>query len=94
MRIQALIILVLLTTGCTQFPEVENATGAEAEAADYPDLVPLDPLLSQVVASETDLAAEEEQLQARASGLQARANRLRGSVLASEERNRLEESLQ
>jgi len=62
---------------CTQFPDLDGATSALAEAAEYPALVPLDPLLRQRVPPAADVAAPQN-LSARAEALRARAARLRG----------------
>ncbi|MBW4708474.1 hypothetical protein KX928_11840 [Roseobacter sp. YSTF-M11] len=94
MRISACVVLALVTSACAQFPEVDNATPPGAEVAAYPDLVPLDPLIDEVAATQTDIPESEAQLEARVASLQARANALRGSVLGSSDRRRLEESLQ
>ncbi|MDW3182164.1 hypothetical protein [Roseobacter sp.] len=94
MRLAALLILILGTVGCVQFPEIDDATGQAARDADFPDLIPFDPLLASTEASQTESAGTQDQIEARVTGLQARAAGLRGSVLSSQERNRLEEEVQ
>lgn len=85
----ALILSLALLTGCTAFPELEATTSAEARAAPYPRLVPLEPLIA--AAQETALAPETgARLAARAAALRGRAARLRRSqVLSPAERGRL-----
>lgn len=94
MRLAFLLSLIAAVAGCVQFPEVEDATGRAAEEADYPDLIPFDPLLDAIDTSEADTAQTQAQLEARASGLQARAATLRGTVLSGEDRRRLEDEVQ
>lgn len=75
----ALILSLALLTGCTQFPELEAATSAEARAAPYPRLVPLEGLLAG--AEETGLEPETgTRLAARAAALRGQAVRLRRSA--------------
>ncbi|WP_298971322.1 hypothetical protein [uncultured Roseobacter sp.] len=94
MRVLALLILPLSLAGCVQFPEIDDATGQVAEQADYPDLVPLEPVLGALPTTTGDSDETQAQLEARVSGLKARANGLRGPVLSDGDRARLEEDLQ
>ena len=84
---------VVVIAGCTQFPELDQTQTAELEAADYPELVPIEPILAQFDAPGADPIAEETNLEGRLAGLRARANRLRGTVLSGEEKRRLEQGL-
>ncbi len=63
-------------------PDLDNRLTAQSQAADFPRLVPLGPLLA---ASETDApraaAAEGTSLEARVANLQRRANWLRNMPL-------------
>ncbi|MEL7098656.1 MAG: hypothetical protein AAGM84_07495 [Pseudomonadota bacterium] len=84
-----LLCLPLFLAACTQFPELDGATSARAEAAEYPALVPLGPLLDQRV---RPAAGPEpaQTLEARAAALRARAARLRNrSVIDSATRARM-----
>lgn len=63
------------------------------EAAPYPELVPLGPVLAEANASNVDARQTEAELSARVAALRARAARLRGSVLSGRERQRLAEGL-
>lgn len=78
----ALILSLALLTGCTQFPELEAATSAEARAAPYPRLVPLEGLLAgaQVTGLEPETGTR---LAARAAALRGRAARLRRAAALS-----------
>ncbi len=75
--------------GCAQFPEL-NATVSQEEAskADFPALVPVEPLLVQ---AETQHATPETQanVSARAARLRARAARLRGQVVDGSTQRRM-----
>jgi hypothetical protein len=63
-------------------PALDARLGAEARAADFPDLVPLGPLLAGVDAVPVRAAAPEGQsLEARAADLRRRAARLRAMPL-------------
>lgn len=92
-RSLAFLTLFALATGCTQFPELDSTQTAELDAAAYPDLVPIEPILARAEAPGADPVAEEENVQRRLGGLRARADRLRGSVLSADEKRRLEEGL-
>jgi hypothetical protein len=92
MRLTALILptLVLATLmGCTQFPELDGAVSDSGKHADFPDLVPIQPLLAQ---SRTVGPTHEQTvagLNARLLALRNRAARLRGSVIDANTRNRM-----
>lgn len=78
---------------CTQFPDLDSTRTAEIDAADYPDLVPLEPLLAQSTAPATDPVATEAALSSRLAGLRGRANGMRDAVLSNTERERLAQGL-
>ncbi|APE42982.1 hypothetical protein BOO69_05770 [Sulfitobacter alexandrii] len=96
MSIRALIVLLAAggLAACTQFPELDRTVSPELAASEYPDLVPLEPVLAQATAGRVDAGATQAQLEARVARLRARAARLRGSVLTGRERQRLAEGLQ
>lgn len=48
LRASALIFLVFLPVGCTQFPALDDRITPAMEAAPYPELVPLEGLLAAV----------------------------------------------
>lgn len=83
----------LLTAACTQFPALDSRATPELLAADYPALVPIDPLLATATAGQIDTVKTETALTGRVAGLQARAARLRGSVLSRAEKQRLAQGL-
>jgi hypothetical protein len=80
-------------TGCTQFPELDHTQSATLEAAEYPALVPIEPLLARATATGTDPVQTENNLNSRLAGLRARANAMRGAVLSDAEKRRLETGL-
>ncbi|MEM6305765.1 MAG: hypothetical protein AAF744_13690 [Pseudomonadota bacterium] len=93
----ALLFVPLLALGlssCTQFPELDRTITPELEAADFPDLVPVEPLLAQATAGQVNAEATEAALIGRVARLRARAARLRGSVLSGRERQRLSQGFQ
>lgn len=94
MRLTPLLILTACIAGCVQFPEIDDATDPRVEQADYPTLVPLDPILASVAAPAPETAETEAELEARIAGLRARAARLRGAGLSSADRNRLDQDVQ
>ena len=88
-----LLLAAIPPAACTQFPELEHTQTAALEAADYPALVPIEPILAQVDATRTDPVQTEAALDARLAGLRARADRLRRTGMTPAERLRLERGL-
>lgn len=87
-------LLAVLTLGaCTQFPQLDRTITPELERAEYPTLVPVEPLLARATTGRVDPVQTEAALLGRLSRLRARAARLRGSVLSGRERQRLREGL-
>jgi len=72
----ALFLGVSLLAGCTQFPELDRTITPALEAAPYPDLVPIDPLLAKATAGRIDPLRTEAALTGRAANLEARAARV------------------
>lgn len=90
-------IALLVTAGlaaCTQFPDLDRTISPEVASADYPALVPLEPLLAAAIVGRVDAGQTQAELEARVARLRARATRLRGSVLTGREKQRLAEGLQ
>lgn len=85
MRFTALVFLAASLAGCVQFPEIDDATNQVARDAEYPTLIPLDPVLENITAAQLDTSDTQEQLESRAAGLNARAAALRRA--GSAERN-------
>ncbi|WP_224815514.1 hypothetical protein [Hasllibacter sp. MH4015] len=79
----ALALLCLSLAACAPgMPELHQRLSVEARAAEYPQLVPLGPLLSQVDAPAPRAAAREGlSLEARAEALRRRAAWLRNMPL-------------
>lgn len=65
-----------LLGACAQFPALDRTITPAMEAAPYPDLVPIEPLLAQAEAGSVDPLRTEAALTGRAAGLQARARRV------------------
>lgn len=86
--------VLLLSAACTQFPALDSRATPEMLAADYPAILPVDPLLAKATAGQVNTRQTEDVLDARVAGLQARAARLRGSVLTGAEKQRLSQGLQ
>lgn len=84
----------LALAACTQFPVLDSAVTPQMEAAPFPDLVPIDRLVTRAEHGSIDPEATQAELSARLSALRARAARLRGTVLTGRERQRLAEGLQ
>jgi hypothetical protein len=66
--------LLSLVAGCAQFPEVEQATSADIEAAPYPALVPVEEVLDEDAprlddTSEAVLQGSVDRLKRRAADL-------------------------
>ncbi|QXT41038.1 hypothetical protein [Gymnodinialimonas ceratoperidinii] len=75
--------VLLLPVACGPgLPDLEQELSAEARAADYPQLVPLDPLLARADAPlRRSAAVEGSSLEARAADLRRRAAWLRAMAL-------------
>jgi hypothetical protein len=85
--------MLLLTGACTQFPELDQRITPAMEAAEYPALVPLGPVLAQARSTQIEPDRAGAALDARVAALNARAARLRGSVLSGSENQRLSQGL-
>lgn len=92
-RLLFVTVAALVLTGCAQFPELDQRVTADLDAADYPLLVPVDPLLAAATAGRVDVVQTQSTLEGRVDRLRARAARLRGSVLSGRERQRLARGL-
>jgi hypothetical protein len=88
---RAWISLALVVTACAEFPEVDAALSRGDPQAGYPDLLPLEALLSadDPRISETD----DRALLGRAAALRARANALRRPVIDRQTRSRMEDGV-
>lgn len=86
MRLAA-IALAFSLTACADFPELDETITAEMRDADFPRLATISQLRQTPEPRITE--ATGASLTARVAALRARASRLRGSVLGSEVRQRL-----
>lgn len=69
----AALVLCLALTACTQFPELDGAVTPDLKNADFPALVPLDPLRAQATAVVGDPVETTNRLENRVAALRARA---------------------
>lgn len=92
-RLLLLSVLAVPLAACTQFPELEHTQTAALDAAEYPALVPIEPILAQNAQPGPDPVQTEATLTARLAGLRARAAGMRGTVLSGAEKQRLEQGL-
>ncbi|MEL6295271.1 MAG: hypothetical protein AAFR10_13510 [Pseudomonadota bacterium] len=90
MRLSPCLVILAAISACTQFPELDDAVSEQAQAAPYPALVDLGPLVTEARASRTDPAEVETSVDARVAALRARAARLRGEVVDAETRRRMQ----
>ena len=80
--------LAALLCGCTAFPELDGTVPPALERADFPALVPVEPLIAG--AQEVRIAPETApSVLARVAALRARAARLRGPIVDSGARARM-----
>lgn len=86
-------MIAVAVTGCTQFPDLDHTQTGALDAAEYPALVPIEPLLAQANTAGADPVQTQDNLDSRLAGLRARANALRGTVLTDAEKRRLETGL-
>lgn len=87
-------LLCLTLTACTQFPELEGTVAPDVEAADFPALIPLDPLMATTAPVVSDPVQTTQTLQARVAALRARARTLqRRSIVDPATRARLQAAL-
>ncbi|MFD2738460.1 hypothetical protein ACFSUD_02660 [Sulfitobacter aestuarii] len=75
--------------GCTQFPALDATITPALEQADYPALVPLEPLLAEAQAPGIDEAQTRAGMENDIAALRARSAALRGPLLSPAERARL-----
>lgn len=92
MRLMTLPLMVALAA-CTQFPELDGTVAPDLAQADFPDLVPLEPLLNARAPVIADPEQTSATLDARVAALRARAAALqRGAVVDAQTRQRLDTS--
>ncbi len=87
------LIALVLIAACTQFPDLDSRTTRAAADAPYPDLVPIDALLSGLPPPERGERIARG-LAGRAAALRARAAVLRGRpVIDARTRQRLQAAI-
>ena len=80
--------LIMIVTGCSQFPELDDAVDDSTREAPYMALVPVENLQRRI----DDPRIEDDTqstLEARAAQLKGRAARLRGTVIDDGARQRM-----
>ncbi|MDR9395368.1 MAG: hypothetical protein RI571_13805 [Roseovarius sp.] len=81
--------VLALAASCARFPELDETVDEDARRAPYPALIPLEGLAAPGAAPRATAPATEA-LEARAARLRARAGRIRGDVIDTETRRRME----
>lgn len=88
MRAVAFLLFAALAGGCAKFPELEGTVPPALERAEYPRLVPVEPMLA--LAETVQITPETEPaILARVAALKARAARLRRTVVDQGTRARM-----
>lgn len=87
-RFAPIVAACVLLGACTQFPDLDARLDSAAAKADYPALVPVEPLLAGTEQAQITPQTHTD-LTARISALRARAARLRGTVIDSATRTRM-----
>ena len=85
------VILGFLVTACAECPEVDAALEAGGPAAYYPALLPFEELLADQDTGLTE--TDDDILLARAADLRNRADGLRGPVIESDTRDRMDDGV-
>ena len=86
-------LVIGFVAGCTTFPELEDTQTEALEAAEFPVLVPVDPILAGTKPVDTTAPDTRTDFDARLAGLRARAEAMRGTVLTDAERRKLEDGI-
>lgn len=84
-----ILLLCLSLAACAEFPELDGTITPAQAGGNFPELVPLAPLLAQADASDNSAALIETALTPRLTSLRARATRLRGPVIPPAVRARM-----
>lgn len=69
----ATLALFLALAACTQFPELDSTVVPNLENAEFPELVPLEPLMARTSPVVADADRTTQALDARVAALRARA---------------------
>lgn len=82
-------VTLTLLGACTQVPELDASLPKGLKNADYPDLVPIETLISAEVAPQERVETQRDDLQARRDLLKARAKQLNTAVVDQKTRDRM-----
>ena len=81
MRLPCLFFCLFLITACTPFPDLDDTIPHGAESADYPELLPLEPIVARATPTTPDAEENAKVLKARVAALNKRADALRNDTL-------------
>ncbi|MEO0391219.1 MAG: hypothetical protein AAF218_09810 [Pseudomonadota bacterium] len=70
-------LLPMALMACTQFPDLDAAVTDASRNADYPALIPIEPVLAQVPTQRVEPSVLQQTQDSRVAALKARADRLR-----------------
>lgn len=93
MKLHFAICLLPVLAACTQVPELDDKVSSQLKNADYPELIPIDPVLGPPVAPQDEAQEVTQQLEARRDSLKQRAAALQRPVVDEDERDRLDETV-
>ncbi|MEP1352514.1 MAG: hypothetical protein ABJX32_18480 [Tateyamaria sp.] len=82
------LILCLTLAACTQFPELDGTVAPDLRDADFPQLVPIEPLLNANAPVVADPIQTTQALDGRIAALRARAAALQESDVVDAETER------
>lgn len=83
----------LALSACTQFPDLEHTRTDALKDAEYPALVPIEPILAAIEPPGTLPDETTAGINTRLAALRGRAEGLRGDVLSADDKRRLAEGL-
>lgn len=78
-----------LLAACAEFPDLDDVISAESRAADFPTLIPIDPLLASARSDSERADAIANSLIARTANLRNRARAMRGPVIEPRIRSKM-----
>ncbi|WP_137703084.1 hypothetical protein [Marimonas lutisalis] len=89
MRGVAIIIVLATLAGCSEFPELDDAVSPEMDQADYPALVPVEPLIAAAQGAQITEETGASVL-GRVAALKAKAAGLSGTIVDEASRKRMQ----
>ena len=78
------VLFCLILGACAQFPELDGTVTPDLQDADFPALVPLEPLLATSDRAAADPAETTQKLESRVAALRARAAALQRREIVDE----------